>query len=98
MRGQLGCQTAGILAEQAPVEPVHHPAGIAVPLRMNVRDVSQHTLVDQLLGELIELAVAALESHLEDLLGVLSHQWTDRMYFLRSEHQALLAERMLAGL
>ena len=49
MRCQLSRQAAGIFAEQAPVVHalllrifirLHHPAGIAVPLRVNMRDLA----------------------------------------------------------
>ncbi len=69
-----------------------------MPLAANVRDVSQHALVDHLLGGLIEEAVTPLQAHLQHLFGMIGHQRAQRVHFFGFMHQALLAEDMLARL
>ena len=71
---------------------------VAVPLRVNVVHVAQNALVHHLLHGLVEVAVAALQSGLQDLLGMLRAQRAQAVHFLGLEHQALLAEDVLAGL
>ena len=44
---------------------------VAVPLRVNVVHVAQNALVHHLLHGLVEVAVAALQPGLQDLLGML---------------------------
>ncbi len=68
-----------------------------MPLRLNVGYVSEHAFVDHLLGELVELAVAALQADLENLLGMLRHLRPHHVRLFGLEHEALLAEDVLAG-
>ena len=69
-----------------------------MPLAADVRHVAQHALVDHLLGRRVELAVAALQAHLQDLFRMLGHQRAQSVHFFRLVHQALLAEDVLARL
>ena len=102
VRSQFGREATGVFAKQTPVLGIslparlHNPAGVAMPLRVNVRDITEHALVDHVLHRLIVLAVAALETHLESLLGVFSGERAEGMYLLSGEDEALFAEHLLA--
>ncbi len=69
-----------------------------MPLPANVRDISQHALVDHLLSRRIKLAIAPLQANLQHLVRMLRYQRPQRVHFFRLVHQALLAKNILARL
>ena len=105
VRHQLRAKTAGILAIQAPVELILEfgrglaaPVRVAVPLGLDVRHVTDGPGIDEVLGALVELAVAPLQADLNELIGVRFVQRPQSVDFLGREDQGLLAEDMLARL
>src|SRR6185437_4918309 len=66
MRSQLGGQPARELAEQPPVPRIalpsrpHHPAGISMPHGVDMRDVSENSLLHHLPGGLEIMAIPPL--------------------------------------
>ena len=69
-----------------------------MPHGMDVRHVSEHTLVHHVLHSLEVLAVTPLKAHLQHLLRMLRSQGAKRVHFLRLEDKALFAKRVLARL
>ena len=109
VRGKLGRQASGQIAI---LPPVGVPVGAAfldrlvpgvirervpVPLGLHMRDASEQSLGHHLLGRLVELAVAPLQSDLEDLLGPFIRQRPQGVDLLRLKDHALLAEDVLTG-
>ena len=76
MGGELGGKSTGELLVETPIQDIlfaagfHGPTGVAVPLGVDVGDVAEESLVDHLLGCLVELAIAALQADLHDLFGM----------------------------
>ena len=109
VRSQLGGQAAGELPEQAPVVYVgraarlHRPqrAGlvdhVAMPLRMDVMHVAQDALVHHVLHHLVELAVAPLQTGLQNLFRPRVGKRAQLVHLIRLEYQALLAEDVPAA-
>ena len=69
-----------------------------MPLRLHVRHLAQNAFVDHLARRLVILAVTALQSDLQNLLRMLGRQLPQGVYLFGLEHQALLAEHVLARL
>ena len=102
---QFRAQPARVLAIQAPVELVLElgrglaaPVRVAVPLGLDVRHLPDRSAIDEILGALIQLAVAPLQADLDDLIRVGLVQSPQAVDFLGREDQRLLAEDVLAGL
>jgi len=100
-RKDAGAGTSWIAAETLAAR-LHGPQSarlvdhVAVPLRVDVVNVAEDALIHHALHGLIKVAVAPLEAGLQDLLGTLLGERTQRVHLLRLEHQAFFAENMLA--
>jgi len=69
---------------------------VPVPLRVDVVDVAQDALIHHLLHGLVEIAGAALQAGLQNLIRMRGGVRAQRVHLVRLEHQALLAEDVLA--
>ena len=67
-----------------------------MPLGLDVRDFADSAVVDELLGGVIELAVAALQADLNDLVGVRLMQGAQTVNFGRGKDERLFAKDVFA--